>query len=201
MAMNESIIRDHAAEIAELVRSDLSPKASQERLAEYHAGDIAKAAELLNAGERTRLFRTLDMEELADVFEYFDPENAAEYLKETDLGKTVLLIGKMETDAAADVLREFPKEKRNQLFELLDEETRRELELIVSFDDDEIGSRMTTNYISINSGMTAAEATRALMDQAKENDNISTIFVTAENGFSAAQWVCGSFSRLRSTPK
>ena len=123
------------------------------------------------------------MDELADVFEYFEPENSAEYLKETDLGKTVLLIGKMETDAAADVLREFPKEKRNQLFELLDEELRRKLELIVSFDDDEIGSRMTTNYISISSGMTAAEATRALMDQAKENDNISILFVTAENGF------------------
>lgn len=44
MAMNESIISDHAAEIAELVRSDLSPKDSQERLAEYHTGDIAKAA-------------------------------------------------------------------------------------------------------------------------------------------------------------
>ena len=168
MAMNEAVIRDRAAEIAELVRSDLSPKAAQERLAEYHAGDIAAAAELLSAGERTKLFRTLDMDELADVFEYIEPENSAEYLKETDLGKTVLLIGKMETDAAADVLREFPKEKRNQLFELLDEE---------------LGSRMTTNYISISSGMTAAEATRALMDQAKENDNISILFVTAENGF------------------
>ena len=183
MSMNEAVIRDRAAEIAELVRSDLSPKAAQERLAEYHAGDIAAAAELLSAGERTKLFRTLDMDELADVFEYFEPENSAEYLKETDLGKTVLLIGKMETAAAADVLREFPKEKRNQLFELLDEELRRKLELIVSFDDDEIGSRMTTNYISISSGMTAAEATRALMDQAKENDNISILFVTAENGF------------------
>lgn len=183
MSMNEAVIRDRAAEIAELVRSDLSPKAAQERLAEYHAGDIAAAAELLSAGERTKLFRTLDMDELADVFEYFEPENSAEYLKETDLGKTVLLIGKMETDAAADVLREFPKEKRNQLFELLDEELRRKLELIVSFDDDEIGSRMTTNYISISSGMTAAVATRALMDQAKENDNISILFVTAENGF------------------
>ena len=181
--MNEAVIRDRTAEIAELVRSYLSPKAAQERLAEYHAGDIAAAAELLSAGERTKLFRTLDMDELADVFEYFEPENSAEYLKETDLGKTVLLIGKMETDAAADVLREFPKEKRNQLFELLNEELRRKLELIVSFDDDEIGSRMTTNYISISSGMTAAEATRALMDQAKGNDNISILFVTAENGF------------------
>ena len=65
MAMNEAVIRDRTAEIAELVRSYLSPKAAQERLAEYHAGDIAAAAELLSAGERTKLFRTLDMDELA----------------------------------------------------------------------------------------------------------------------------------------
>ena len=91
--MNEAVIRDHAAEIAELVRSDLSPKAAQERLAEYHAGDVAKAAELLSAGERTKPFRTLDMDELADVFEYFEPENSAEYLKETDLVAVVTYYG------------------------------------------------------------------------------------------------------------
>lgn len=182
MANNEIIIRDHAAEIAEIIRGDLSPKALQERLEEFHAGDIAKAAELLSAGERTKLFRTLEPEALADVFEYIEPENAAEYLRETDLRKTVLLIGKMETDAAADVLREFPKEKRNQVIDLLDGDFRRKLELIVSFDEDEIGSRMSTNYISINSEMTAAEATRALMTQARENDNIQTVFVTAADG-------------------
>lgn len=88
----------------------------------------------------------------------------------------------METDAAADVLREFPKEMRNQVVDLLDGDFRRKLELIVSFDEDEIGSRMSTNYISINSEMTAAEATRALMNQARENDNIQTVFVTAADG-------------------
>lgn len=182
MANNEIIIRDHAADVAELIRGDLSPKALQVRLEEFHAGDIAKAAELLTAAERTKLFRTLEPDSLADVFEYIEPENAAEYLRETDLRKTVLLIGKMETDAAADVLREFPKEKRNQVVDLLDGDFRRKLELIVSFDEDEIGSRMSTNYIFINSEMTAAEATRALMNQARENDNIQTVFVTAADG-------------------
>lgn len=182
MANNEIIIRDHAADIAELIRGDLSPKALQVRLEEFHAGDIAKAAELLTPAERTKLFRTLEPDSLADVFEYIEPENAAEYLRETDLRKTVLLIGKMETDAAADVLREFPKEMRNQVVDLLDGDFRRKLELIVSFDEDEIGSRMSTNYIFINSEMTAAEATRALMNQARENDNIQTVFVTAADG-------------------
>lgn len=68
MANNEIIIRDHAADIAELIRGDLSPKALQVRLEEFHAGDIAKAAELLTPAERTKLFRTLEPDSLADVF-------------------------------------------------------------------------------------------------------------------------------------
>ena len=181
MANNEIIIRNHAADIAELIRGNLSPKALQVRLEEFHAGDIAKAAELLTPAERTKLFRTLEPDSLADVFEYIEPENAAEYLRETDLRKTVLLIGKMETDAAADVLREFPKEKRNQVVDLLDGDFRRKLELIVSFDEDEIGSRMSTNYISIKTTLSRRWSS------------------PRQTAASAARWVCGSSSSRRST--
>ena len=178
----EMLLRDGAGEITGLVRGDLSPKTIQERLAEFHDSDIARAAENMEQQERTRLFRALLPEKLADVFEYIEPDRAAGFLADVDIRKTVLIIGKMEADAAADVLREFPKDKRTQVVELLDGELRKKIELIVSFDEDEIGSRMSTNFILIGQGMTAAEATRALMDQAKENDNISTLFVTAENG-------------------
>ena len=174
---------DYAEQIAEMVKGDLSPKTIQERLDSYHDGDIANAVQLLELSGRTRLFRAMEPEKLADVFEYIEPESAAEYLEQMDVTKSVLIIGKMESDAAADVLREFPKDRRNQVIELLDDDFRRKMEMIVSFDEDEIGSRMSTNYISLNSEMTVAEATRALMTQAKENDNISTLFVTAENGF------------------
>lgn len=179
----QAVRPDHAEEIVKLVSSDLSPKTIQERLEGFHDGDIAKAAEMLEQSGRMRLFRVIEPDKLADIFEYFEPEQAAEYLRDTDIGKVVFLIGKMEPDAAADILQELPKEKRTQVIGLLDGDFRRRMELIVSFDEDEIGSRMSTNFISINSEMTAAEATRELMNQAKENDNIQTLFVTAENGF------------------
>ena len=66
---------------------------------------------------------------------------------------------------------------------LLNGALRKKIELLVSFDEDEIGSRMSANFISLDSEMTVGQATRALMDQAKENDNIQMLFVTAENGF------------------
>lgn len=174
---------DYAEQIAGLVRGDLTPKTIQDRLEDYHDSDIAGAVQLLEPAERTRLFRSMEPDQLADVFEYIEPEQAADYLTDVDIGRTVRLVGKMETDAAADLLRQFPKDRRNQIIALLDDDFRRKMELIVSFDEDEIGSRMSTNYISLYSEMTVAEATRALMTQAKENDNISMLFVTAENGF------------------
>ena len=48
--------------------------------------------------------------------------------------------------------------------------------LIASFDDDEIGSRMTTNCIVIRENLTVKEAMRSLVKQAAENDNISKSF-------------------------
>ena len=49
--------------------------------------------------------------------------------------------------------------------------------MIASFDEDEIGSRMTTNCIIIREDLNVKQAMSSLIDQAAKNDNISTIFV------------------------
>ena len=79
--------------------------------------------------------------------------------------------------AAADCLRGMKKGERNTLLALLDGDTRREILLLNSFDEDEIGSRMTTNYISVPAGISVRQAMRSLIAQAAEHDNISTIYV------------------------
>ncbi len=165
--LNERAGRSCADEIAALVNGDLSPKAIQEQLENYHNSDIADSVEMMEQPGRTRLFRAVEPDKLADIFEYLEPENAARFLNDADIGRTALIVGRMEPDYAADILRELPGEKRAGIIGLLDPELRRKIELIVSFDEDEIGSRMSTNYISLDSGMTVAQATRVLMDQAK----------------------------------
>mgnify|MGYP002537218658 CR=1 FL=1 len=59
--------------------------------------------------------------------------------------------------------------------------------VIAAFDDEEIGSRMTTNYIEIRENLTVKQAMTELVGQAAKNDNISTIFmVTADHTFYGA---------------
>jgi magnesium transporter len=64
----------------------------------------------------------------------------------------------------------------------MDEESKNDMWLIASFDEDEIGSKMTTNYIKIRRGLTVKEAMSELVRQAEYNDNISTLFVVDDFG-------------------
>ena len=59
---------------------------------------------------------------------------------------------------------------------------RKDIEMIRSFDEDEIGSRMTTNCIVIRENLTVKQAMSELVSQAADNDNISTIFAVTDRG-------------------
>ena len=179
--------QDYRAEILGIVRSNASPGIMRNKLEDYHENDLADVFPDLSVAERRKLCRILNLDMLADIFEYIDEKQAAEYLDEMDVRKAAAILSRMETDAVVDVLRMIPKEKRALLLELMDDEARKDMAVIAAFDDEEIGSRMTTNYIEIRENLTVKQAMTELVSQAAKNDNISTIFmVTADHTFYCA---------------
>ena len=179
--------QDYRTEILGIVRSNASPGIMRNKLEDYHENDLADVVPDLSVAERRKLCRILNLDMLADIFEYIDEKQAAEYLDEMDVRKAAAILSRMETDAVVDVLRMIPKEKRALLLELMDDEARKDMAVIAAFDDEEIGSRMTTNYIEIRENLTVKQAMTELVSQAAKNDNISTIFmVTADHTFYGA---------------
>ena len=179
--------KDYTVEILEIIRSNTSPGIMRSRLEDYHANDLAEVFPQLKVSERRKICRILDLDMLSDIFEHIDEQEAAEYLDEMDVRKAAAILSRMETDAVVDVLRMIPKEKRALLLELMDDEARKDMAVIAAFDDEEIGSRMTTNYIEIRENLTVKQAMTELVSQAAKNDNISTIFmVTADHTFYGA---------------
>ena len=171
---------DYRTEIADILRSNLTPRKMQERLLQYHENDIAAALELLKKDERMRLYSILQTDMLASVLEYSGL--LGEYMGELSIRKRVEILSRVEPGTAVEYLAQLEKAERNVLIELMDEDVRREITLLSSFDEDEIGSRMTTNYISVRSGVSVREAMHGLIEQAADNDNISTIYVVDEEG-------------------
>ena len=170
----------YSLEIAELIRSNLTPKRMQEKLSSYHENDIASTLELLTKSERTKLYQILDSETLADILEYSD--HMVEYVQELTLRKKIDVFSRMETSDVVEVLRQLEKGERETLIDLLNPEVRSEVKLLSSFDEDEIGSVMSTNYIMVSDHASVKEAMSELIRQAAENDNISTIYVVDQYG-------------------
>lgn len=176
----EKRTQDYTGEILKIIRSNTSPAVMCSRLEDYHANDLADVMPELTVQERCKLYRILDMDMLSDIFEYTDSDNAAEYLKEIDVKKGAAILSRMETDALVEVLHKIDKAKKRLLLDLMDDEVRHDIEVIASFDDDEIGSKMTTNCIIIRENLTVKQAMSSLVEQAAKNDNISTLFVVTE---------------------
>ncbi len=171
---------DYEQEIVAIIRSNRSPKILRDQLEDYHENDIADAIPLLTAQERKKLFNLLRLDTLSDVIEHMDEEEAILYLNELDIVKAASVISEMESDDAAGLLDEFPEGKRDLIMSLMDEESKRDVELVASFDDDEIGSKMTMDYILIRRNLTVKKAMRELISQAADNTNVTTIFVVDE---------------------
>lgn len=181
---NENIVttqhHDYKMEIAEILRSNLIPKLKQERILMYHENDIAATLELLSEEERSKLYRILDTETLANVLEY--SRNLNKYVNELSIRKKVDVLLRFEITTTVECLRQMEKADRNTLLEMMDDDTKREIVLFSSFDEDEIGSKMTTNYIAVHAGLGVRQVMHALIEQAAEHDNISTIYVIDEDG-------------------
>ena len=173
---------DYASEITGIIRGSYTPRVVKDKLMSYHENDIAEVLESLTFQERRKLYRILDTDMLSAIFEYSESDVVSGYLSEMDLTKAAKILSLMDTDVAVEILREIEKEKRILLIELIDEEQRDDIALIASFDEDQIGSKMTTNYVVINDKLSVKDAMTELVEQAEKNDNISTIFVVDDEG-------------------
>lgn len=178
-------LRDYKAEILQILRSDFTASDVQEELLRYHENDIAAALAELQQEERQSIYQALDADTLAGIFEYVD--TLSDYLEELEEEKRVEILSRVEPASAIAYLEELDKEEGESIIEELPEEAREEIALLTSYEKDEIGSTMSTDYISIRQGVGVRGAMNELIAQAAEIDNVSTIYVVdAEDVFVGA---------------
>ena len=171
---------DYTEELIALLRSRRPIADLRSEMEDYHDSDLADLLEQLPVADRRRMYRILGLDRMSDVFAYL--EDVGRYIEELDSELAADVIEGMDADDAVDVLEELDEDKRRELLELMDPDAAEDIQLIDSYDDDLIGSRMTTNYVAISREWSIREAMKALVRQAAENDNISTLYVLNEDG-------------------
>jgi magnesium transporter len=172
--------RNYIEEIKDIVSGN-NPSLKKELLEDYHESDIADVVEELTKEERIALYEILGDKRTALVFSYL--ENVDEYVSELEYADAADIIEQMDADDAVDVLEELEEEDADKIINLMDDEIIEDINLIQSYEDDEIGSKMTTNFIAVEYGSNVKQTMSALINQAAENDNVSTIFVIENDKF------------------
>ena len=178
MMVNTSEERDYEQEIIELLQSSLPDEEIAEKLSDYHDNDIASALDDLDKDALKRVYEILGEEKFSEILAYV--ETSHEFLAGLSADLAAKFLENMDTDDAVDILENMDDETAQTIVDHMEKETGEEIRMIQSYEDDEIGSRMTTNYIVIQKDLDIRSAMKELVKQAGENDNIMTIYVTDE---------------------
>ncbi len=168
----EEILALVAAEINE-PQEDFSDK-----LSHFHERDIAVAMEQMTPSERQLIYAIEDDDFLSEILAYV--EDSVPYLEEMDPRRTVQVISAMDADDAAEVIDDLKPEEQEQLLAHIDSEQQEDVKLLLSYEDDEIGSRMSTEFIQISKDLNVKGAMKELIRQAADVDDIDILFVTDE---------------------
>ena len=180
---NVVIHKDYSKDIVRVLRSSKSDELIRRKLSKYHENDIADAIKLLDKDTRIRLYKILGVDWTAEIFSYLEdtPEYIEEFMTELSVDESADVLEKMYADDDVDILDNVSEEERQALISHMEKDAKDDVCLIYSYDDDEIGSKMTTNFICINNKLTIKEAMKELVAQAEENDNVNTIYVVDDN--------------------
>lgn len=174
------MIRDYVKEIVKIIRSTKDADKLKDLLSDYHEKDIAEAITQLSGQERAKLYNILDIQTVAEIFSYID--DVQKYLEELTIDKAAKVVSYMDADDAVDVLDDLSENKKNEIVNNLDEVTGKDVRKLLSYEEDEIGSWMTNNYVCITDDLTIRGAMSELVRQAGKHDNISTIYVVDKGG-------------------
>ena len=175
--MRKEILKEpvFVEKIVDITKLSPSMEEMREKLRDYHDNDIAQSFESLNRAERNLLYSALDAKWMAEIISYID--NPAIYVEEIGIEKLAEIINEMEADDAVDLWEDIDESVKVKLRPMIDDETKTNIRLINSYDEDEVGSLITTNYIRIRKDLSIRQAMHELVKQAGENDNITTLYV------------------------
>ena len=149
----------------------------RDMLREQNPIDVAQILGEVPGEKLLLLYRMLPKEDAADVFSEMEHEEQETLIKAFNDREIREVIEEMYVDDAVDMLEEMPAVVVNKILRHADAETRKEINELLKYPEDSAGSVMTTEYMSLKSDMTVADAFERIRRTADEKEDIYTCYV------------------------
>jgi magnesium transporter len=154
---------------------------SYSKLHMLHPSDIADILEDLGKKSSMSVFSSLDEEKAADVLEELESHAQVHIVENLPVDKAADVLEKMPADEVADILDELEDDKAEMLLMEMEAGSSQEVRELLEYEDDMVGSLMTTDYLSFSATMTVAEVLVELRAKKPEAVELYNMFVTELN--------------------
>ncbi len=143
--------------------------------AALRAEELFEAWPVLSLEDRLAGFAMLPRAEAEELFEMLDARAQCELLLSLPVGEQRIWMRLLAPDDAADVVQEAEDEQqRRHLLDLLDEPTRKEVEALLAYAEDEAGGLMNPRFARLRPEMTVDAAISYLRRQRQKQ--VETIY-------------------------
>ncbi len=151
-------------------------------LKEWSPADIAELIVELDESERILIFRLLNRELAADVFEYLDVDTQLELIKSMGKEETAAILNEMDPDDRTALFEEIPAQALQQLLSLLSAEEKKIATTLLGYPENSIGRLMTPDYLAIKADWTIEKVLNYIRQVGKNKETLNVIFVVDEKG-------------------
>ncbi len=132
---------------------------------------------LLNPAERQESFGFLPRGEAEEFFLELRAADQLRIVVEAPVPLRRTWMRLLAPDDAADLLQQAQPEVRNELLDLLDPATRREVNALLAYEEDDAGGLMSPRYARVRPDMTVDEAIGYLRIQAQNVETLHYAYV------------------------
>jgi len=131
----------------------------------------------LSREERVQIFETLPHADADDFFLSLVPAIQSELLLDLPPGERRIWVRVLPLDDLADVIQEAPEDHRHLFLDALDVRTRKEVNALLAYKEDEAGGLMNPHFARLRPEMTVDESIRYLRQQAQKAETTRYVYV------------------------
>lgn len=151
------------------------------KLSILHPSDLADIIEDFDGNTGMMIFSSLDNAKAADVLEEMEEDAQLNLIKNLSTDKVADILEEMPADEVADILDGLSEHKAEELLNNMEKESSEEVRELMEYEDSEVGSLMSTEYVSLKSDLTIEEAINILRKLKPEEDEMYYIYVVDNN--------------------
>lgn len=139
--------------------------------------DIAEAAEEIDIKNLIVLFRDVNSEQTAPLFDELSQEKKEELVKAMTDIDLVRVINEQSADDLADTVGDMPANLARKVLHAADKEMRQDLNQLLKYKPDTAGAIMTTEYLEFRDNLSVSDTMSQVRTIGREAETVYTIFV------------------------